>query len=193
MSKDGVLQEAPGSLIDGTDEGCRSPINSADDALLIEMDEFFSLGKNTDRIRRFIEENDGTLSLVATGGGCDTNSRAGMQLYQLFQHFVKLIEDIVGDFVASREQNESDILPSLVTAIKKEWNSSENAYRLLSTSYIAASLDYSVFLEFAEDLYGNLHYSMVLDDEHLESAECSGSGYGFDDAQNTEGNDPARL
>ncbi|KPA86552.1 hypothetical protein ABB37_00690 [Leptomonas pyrrhocoris] len=190
MSEDKGLQGALNSFFGGLEEGEHSPLDYADDALLRDMDEFFSQGKNTERIRRFIEDNDETFALVATGGADDTDSRSGLQLYQLFQQYAEVIEEIAEDFVASREEKAADVLSSLVAAIQKEWNSSENAYRMLCTSYIAASLDYKSFLEFAEDLYGNTHYSMAHDNEDMESAEssCSGSGCGFEDVDKDEGN-----
>lgn len=160
-----------------------SPLDAADDALLLQMDDFFAAGKNTERIRRFIESNDDALTLIATEDGSDTNSPGGLQLYQLFQRYAALIEGIVEDFVASLPEKETDVLASLVAAIQKEWNASENAYRLLCTSYIAASLDYEAFLEFAQDQYGTMHYSMAADDD-LENAESlsssSGSSFDFD-------------
>lgn len=180
MSEDEGMQRELHSFAGVVGERSASLLDTRNNALLMEMDEFFSLGKNTERIRSFMEDHDEALSLLATAGADDTNSEDGLKLYHLFQIYAALIEGMVGDFVASRAEKEPDVLASLVAAIQKEWNSSENAYRLLCTSYIATSLDYKSFLEFAEDLYGTMHYSVAADDD-MESMESSLSGSGGGD------------
>lgn len=188
MADDGGLQGALSSFT-GSPGGSSpaSPLDAADEALLHQMDDFFAVGKNTERIRSFIEANDDALALIATEDGTDTDSPNGLQVYDVFQRYAALIEDIIEDFVASVPEKESNVLASLVAAVQKEWNESENAYRLLCTSYTAASMDYAAFLVFAQDLYGTMHYSMAANDD-LENVEnvSTGTSCDFDRPQAEE-------
>jgi hypothetical protein len=187
MSDNKDLEGALNSFTGSVGSSSASPPHTASEATLRELDDFFAQSKNTEHVRRFIESNGETLALVATDGGDDTNTESGLQLYALYKKYAELIEGILEDFVASRAEKEEDAMTSIVAAIQQEWGSSGNAYRLLCTSYIVASLDYRSFLEFAEDLYGTMHYSMATDGD-LEDTESNltGSGYGFDDDHNTE-------
>ncbi|CBZ31000.1 conserved hypothetical protein [Leishmania mexicana MHOM/GT/2001/U1103] len=160
-------------------------------ALLEELDAFFSQGKNTDRLRHFIEENDDTFELVASECEVNTNTEGSLRLYQLFQRYVALIEGIIEDFVATAEKSDESMLRSLASAIQEEWKSPSTAYRCVCTSYIAASMDYKNFLEFAEDLYSMTHYRMHVreddsgeeeDGEEIVGDVSGDGGYGSDDS-----------
>ncbi|KAG5492867.1 hypothetical protein JKF63_01447 [Porcisia hertigi] len=134
-------------------------------ALLDELDAFFSKGSNTDRLRQFIEENDDTFSLVTSEDKLNTNTEASLRLYQLFQKYAVLVENIIEDFVATKKTRDEALLRSLASAIQDEWKSPNTAYRCVCTSYIVASMDYNDFLELAEDLYSMTHYQMFIDEE----------------------------
>ncbi|GET92971.1 hypothetical protein, conserved [Leishmania tarentolae] len=156
-------------------------------ALLEDLDAFFSKGRNTDRLRHFIEENEDMFALVASETEVHTNTEGSLRLYQLFKRYSALIDGIIEDFVDSKEGSNESMMRSLASAIQEEWKSPSTAYRCACTSYIAASMDYKDFLEFAEDMYGMTHYKMLMPDEGDNCKEeahnlSDGAGYGSDDA-----------
>ncbi|AYU83255.1 hypothetical protein conserved [Leishmania donovani] len=182
-------EDTPASLASAVDTPA-SLLDAKASALLEEFDTFFSQGKNTDRLRNFIEENDDTLALVASESEVNTNTEGSLRLYQLFQRYVALIEDIIEEFVATTEKSDESMLRFLASAIQEEWRSPSTAYRCVCTSYIAASMDYKDFLEFAEDLYSVTHYRMHVREEDSSEEEDGeeivdnvggGGGYGSDD------------
>ncbi|KAK7200880.1 hypothetical protein NESM_000146800 [Novymonas esmeraldas] len=148
------------------------------DALLDELDAFFSQGTHTDRVRRFIEEHEHTFALVATVSKADTDTEGSLQLYQLFRTYASLIDDIVADFAASHRDavaaGTASILGTLATAVQREWATPTTAYRCLCTAYIAAAMDYMDFLEFAEDLYAMTHGEESGADEESDTEDSSG-------------------
>ncbi|KAG5467032.1 hypothetical protein LSCM1_01212 [Leishmania martiniquensis] len=170
-------------------ESPASPPAVKANTLLDELDVFFSRGENTDRLRRFIEENDDTFALVAVENEMNTDTKGSLRLYQLFQKYVALVNGIIEDFLAFMDRQDESFLHTLTSAIQEEWKSPSTAYRYLCTSYIAASMDYKDFLDFADDMYSMTHYSMLMgesnDGEEDSSEEIadgvSGGGYGFDD------------
>ncbi|KAG5466499.1 hypothetical protein LSCM4_01650 [Leishmania orientalis] len=134
-------------------------------ALLDQLDAFFSQGGNTDRLRHFIKVHDDAFAQVAFEEEVNTNTEGSLRLYQLFQKYVALVDDILEDFVATMERPDESILLTLASAIQEEWESPSTAYRCLCTSYIAASMDYKDFLDFARDMYTMTHCSALMSED----------------------------
>lgn len=137
-------------------------------AMLTQLDDFFSQGHCTDRIRRFIEENSDAFATLSFGNATSTNSAAGLTLYVVFQRYRTVVDSILEDFMASKKGTMAITSEQLAAAIHEEWNSPLHSFRFMCTNYITASLDYDDFLDFAHDLYAMTYCSQNSEEDETE-------------------------